>query len=252
MRIILSMILLLFPFIEPVEANGVDETNYKFYVIPTTNPEKVEFEIHLSNEGNFPLHFQFPTSQYYELTVTDQSGKEVYVYSKGRYFLQAFQTITIEPQQAFTITEKWNYQFKGNRVPSGEYTVQVTLKPISVNDEPIKDRKKLSSRQPFFVPEINPLFRHVLVSGTNGDYVITGETRSDNGHFYYSVEDGHEEYISDKQVQTKESNEEWKPFEFPLKIQNDKLSKNGSFILNLFQQNEKGEIIHSFPIPLKK
>ncbi|WP_223592864.1 BsuPI-related putative proteinase inhibitor [Neobacillus bataviensis] len=250
MRILLCVILLFFSIAMNTNANGVNDFNYSFYLIPVADPEKVIFEIVIKNEGDLPLHFEFPTSQMIEITITDQAGAEVYVYSKGRYFLQAFQTIVVEPHQSVKRYEKWNYQFKGKRVPSGVYTVNATLKPISLNDEPIKNRAKLYHSQKLKVPEENPAFRFVKVSGTKGDYVVTGEVRPANRRLFYSVEDGHQEYIKEKEV-VFDGKEEWEKFKLSIQLSIDKLPDNGSLMLNLYERDKNGNIISLYPIVLE-
>lgn len=250
MRILLCVILLFFPLSIKTDANGVDDFNYSFYLIPTAGPETALFEIGIKNEGDIPLSFEFPTSQIVEITITDQNGSEVYVYSKGKYFLQAFQTIHVEPHQTIKRYEKWNYQFKGSRVPAGEYAVHAMLKPVRLNDEPIKNRTKLYTTQKLYVPEENRAFRFIKVSGTKGDYVVTGEVRSAGGVYYYSVEDGHVEYLKEEQVVLK-GKEDWEPFKLHIQIPVEKLPPNGSLILNLYERNEERKIINQYPLILE-
>ncbi|MGG1676608.1 BsuPI-related putative proteinase inhibitor [Neobacillus sp. NRS-1170] len=250
MRILLCIILLFFSLAMNTNANGVNDFNYSFYLIPIAGPENVLFEIVIKNEGDIPLHFEFPTSQMIEITITDETGAEVYVYSKGKYFLQAFQTIVVEPHQSVKRYEKWNYQFKGKRVPSGVYKVNALLKPISLNDEPIKNRAKLYHSQKLKVPEENPAFRFVKVSGTKGDYVVTGEVKPASRGFFYSVEDGHLEYIKEKEI-VLTGKEEWEPFKLHIQLPIDKLPANGSLMLNLYERKKDGNIINLYPIILK-
>ncbi|MGG3469797.1 BsuPI-related putative proteinase inhibitor [Neobacillus pocheonensis] len=250
MRILLCIILLFFPMAIHTNANGVNDFNYSFYLIPKAGPEMVLFEIVLKNEGDIPLHFEFPTSQMVEITITDPAGSEVYVYSKGKYFLQAFQTIDVEPNQTIKRYEKWNYQFRGKRVPPGEYTVHAMLKPIRLNDGPIQNRTKLQSIQKLNVPAENTAFRFVKVSGTKGNYLITGEFKSANDKFYYLVEDGHMEYLNEKQVHVKSRNQ-WEPFKLHIQIPENKLPDNGSLFLNLYERDQEKKVINQYPLLLE-
>ncbi|MGG3563483.1 BsuPI-related putative proteinase inhibitor [Neobacillus rhizosphaerae] len=252
MRILLCVITLLFPTLQKTVTNGVNELDYRFYVIPTAGSERVDFEIVVENTGEIPLHFEFPTSQLVEITITDQSGKEVYVYSKGRYFLQAFQTVSIEPHQTFRRVEKWNYQFKGGRVPPGEYTVHTTFRPIRINDKPITNRTKLTNSQKFQVPEENHVFRQVKVSGTKGNYVVTGEANVNNRQLYYSVEDGHTEFIPETKLLVSSDKGEWRPFKLEVHLPNEKLPANGSLLLNLYDRSRDGKITHTYPAILEQ
>jgi hypothetical protein len=153
-RSVLCVILFLFPFTLKGEANyGEDNHPFQFSVTPIAGEEKVEFEILIKNLGDYPLSFEFPTSQYVEISVADTSGHEVYRYSKGRFFLQALQTIKIDPHQTYRKVEKWNYQVNGQRVPEGQYTVTATLLPRKLNDHPIKNKQGLVSKKKFNIPE---------------------------------------------------------------------------------------------------
>jgi len=251
MRIFLCVILIFFPFVRITGAKGVNDLDYAFYIIPTASPEMAELEMILKNKGEIPLHFEFPTSQMVEITITNQAGSVVYVYSQGKYFLQAFQTISVNPHQTIKRYEKWNYHFKGKRVPPGEYTVNAMLKPTRLNDEPIQNRMKLYSTQKLNVPEENTAYRFVKVSGTKGDYIITGEFRSTKGVLYYSVEDGHVEYMKEKQIAVN-GEQEWEPFKLHIQIPKEKLFSNGSLILNLYERDSGDKIINIYPLILKK
>jgi hypothetical protein len=153
-RGVLCVILFLFPFTLKGEANyGEDNHPFQFSVTPIAGEEKVEFEILIKNLGDNPLSFEFPTSQYVEISVADTSGHEVFRFSKGRFFLQALQTIKIDPHQTYRKVEKWNYQVNGQRVPEGQYTVTATLLPRKLNDHPIKNKQELVSKKKFNIPE---------------------------------------------------------------------------------------------------
>jgi hypothetical protein len=153
-RGVLCVILFLFPFSLKGEANyGEINHPFQFSVTPIAGHEKVEFEILIKNLGDNPLSFEFPTSQYVEISVADTSGHEVFRFSKGRFFLQALQTIKIDPHQTYRKVEKWNYQVNGQRVPEGQYTVTATLLPRKLNDHPIKNKQELVSKKKFNIPE---------------------------------------------------------------------------------------------------
>jgi hypothetical protein len=150
MRIVLSVILFLFPFSLVGEASYGEQ--FQFTVVPNIGNERVEFELLIKNNEETPLHFEFPTSQYYEITVTDQTGQEVYRYSKGRFFLQALQTIRIDPHQTFRKVESWDYKVNGKRVPAGQYTVTATLLSRKLNEKPISNKQTIVSKKKFTVP----------------------------------------------------------------------------------------------------
>lgn len=150
MRIVLSVILFLFPFGLKGEANFGEQ--FQFTMVPNAGNEIVVFELLIKNNEETPFNFEFPTSQYYEITVTDPSGHEVYRYSKGRFFLQALQTIRIDPYQTFRKVESWDYKVNGKRVPAGQYTVTATLLPRKLNDKPLNNNQTFVSKKKFTVP----------------------------------------------------------------------------------------------------
>jgi hypothetical protein len=157
-RGVLCVILFLFPFSLKGEANhGENDHPFQFSVTPIAGHEKVEFELLIKNTGDYPLSFEFPTSQYVEISVADSSGHEVYRYSKGRFFLQALQTIKIDPHHTFRKVEKWNYQVNGQRVPEGQYTVTATLLPRKLNDQPLSNNQRLVSKVKFNLPADGPV-----------------------------------------------------------------------------------------------
>jgi hypothetical protein len=149
-RIVLSVILFLFSFSFRGEASFGEP--FQFSVIPVVGNEKVAFELLIKNNEVSPMHLEFPSSQYYEITVTDQTGQEVYRYSKGRFFLQALQTIRIDPHQTFRKVEYWDYKLNGKRVPAGQYTVTATLLPRKLNDKPLSNQQTIFSKKKFTLP----------------------------------------------------------------------------------------------------
>lgn len=96
------------------------------------------------------------------------------------------------------------------------------------------------------------VFRHVYAVGYKGNYVVTGEAKSKAGSFYYSVEDGHAEFIHDKKVKVKGKRLKWKPFKISINIPDTALPDNGSVVLNLYERNSEGESIHSYPVILER
>lgn len=252
MRIIICIILLYFPLMIKADANGVKPLDYKFLLSAFPDPEKVEFELVLKNDGDVPLHFEFPTSQLYEITITDQTGHQVFALSRGRYYLQAFQTISIEPHQTRKWKEKWNYQLNGERVQPGDYNVTAVFKPVKLNNKPIPSRINLTSRINILVPPENTAFRGVKVSGTNGEYVVTGEARSESGIFFYSVEDGHLQFIKERLVHLEAKKGEWEPFTVKVRISKDILPRNGTLILDLYERGLNGKISNIYPAILER
>jgi hypothetical protein len=251
MRIIICIFMVFFfPITMNVKAAELNYLDYKLNCLVTPGPEKVYFEINLENRGQVPLHFEFPTSKAYEILVTDEKGEVVYLYSKGRSFLQAFQTITVEPHKTYKRTENWNYQFNGKRVPQGEYNVRTVLLPSRINDEPVKDRNSLTCRMKLSVPKENTVFRKVKAEGQTGHYLIKGETRAKT--FFYTVEDGHRQLLKEQKILIQDNDTEWKTFSIPLNLSPDSLPENGTIIMNIYERSQAGQIQSNFPVSLER
>lgn len=249
-KIIWMVIVLFFPFTIKTDATGVSELNYRFDCLATAEPENVIFEMLIKNEGDIPLHFEFPTSKEYEISVIDPSGKLVYLYTKGRYFLQAFHTTTVEPHTTYKRMEKWDYRYDGKRVSKGEYTVNGVYLPTKINDEPVIDWNTLKCKTKMLVPEENTVFRHLHAEGQRGNYLVKGETKTKE--FFYTIEDGHKQLVKEQKFIIKNQHLEWEPFSIPLKIPPNQLPVNGTLIMNLYQRDNNGQILNNYPLVLEK
>jgi hypothetical protein len=249
-KIVLIVSVLFFLFTIKTDAAGGSDWNYHISCQSIAGPEKAEFEILLKNEDEKPLHFEFPTSKLFEIQVLNQGGQEVYLYSKGRHFLQAFQTVTVDPKQIYKRKVKWDYFFNRKRVPKGEYTVNVFLLPTSINNEQVKDLNHLKCSTKMVVPEENYVFRRLSIEGHGGNYLIKGETKA--GEFFYTVEDGHKLLINEQKIKVRDNNKDWKLFEVQLDIPVKELPNNGSLIMNFYERGGEGKIINNYPLLLER
>ncbi|WP_423409679.1 BsuPI-related putative proteinase inhibitor [Heyndrickxia sp. MSNUG] len=257
MRKISLLIMLLLIAVAPALAIGeekqtVNQSDFNFFIDPVAGPEMAEFELYLRNDGNEPISFEFPTSQKYEITVVNENKKKVYQYSDGKAFAQAFETLTLQPQQSIKWRETWDYTTEGTRVKEGDYTVAAKLKAVSLDGRPISVQRMLTDTKKMYVPGENPVFKGVQAEGSKGDYKITGEARPTSGKFYYTVEDGHNELISEAEIVPGSKYPQWKPFEIGVSISMEKLPQNGSVILNLYERSKDGKIIHAYPVLLER
>jgi hypothetical protein len=257
MRKIGLMIILLLMAVAPALAIGeekgtTENLDYSFYIDPLAGPEKAEFEMVLQNLGDSELSFEFPTSQKYEITVVDANKQKVFQYSEGKSFAQAFETVTLKPQEKMKWVEGWDYVSSGKRVPEGEYSVTAQLRATSVNGKPVGDKKLLTDTKTMYIPGENPLFKSVNSEGVKGTYKVMGEVRPINGKFYYTVEDGHNQLIAETEVVAGAKYPQWNPFTLEVSIPESKLPQNGSVILNLYERSKDGEIIHSYPVLLER
>lgn len=247
-KIGLSVSLLFFLFTMRTEAAGLSDFQFECFTV--AGPESAEIEILLKNNGEVPLYFEFPTSKLFEISILNSEGKEVFLYSRGRHFLQAFQTVKIEPHQTYKRVVKWDYKVNGKRVPKGEYTVNSVLLPVAINKVAVRNRDSLTCITKLTVPEQNEIFRDVNVTGSAGKYLVKGVTKAKA--FFYTVEDGHNQLITEQSQHTANSDTEWRPFEIQISIPSSQLPTNGSLILNLYQRSSEGQILNNYPLSLQR
>ncbi|WP_079508057.1 BsuPI-related putative proteinase inhibitor [Mesobacillus jeotgali] len=257
MRRISLLIILVLMAVAPALAIGEEKQTtvnpgFSFYIDPIAGPEHVEFELTLQNHGDANLTFEFPTSQKYEIIVMDDKGKKVYQYSEDKAFLQAFEKLTLKPQETKKWRENWDYKNAGTRVKEGEYTVTAQLKATSIGEKPVMDKKQLTDEKKMYVPGENPVFKGVHSKGTMGSYKVLGEARPIQGRFFYSVEDGHNQLIAETEVTQESKYPDWHSLSIDITIPESKLPQNGSLILNLYERSKEGEIIHTYPVLLEK
>jgi GH35 family endo-1,4-beta-xylanase len=103
---------------------------------------------------------------------------------------------------------------------------------------------KAASMQPS--KESDQVYRKIYKLGYMGNYVITGEAK---GSFYYSVEDGHVQYIQEKRVNLKGKSSLWHPFKIMINIPRTALPENGSVIVTFYKKGEKSG---TYPIVLEQ
>lgn len=116
----------------------------------------------------------------------------------------------------------------------------------------VNDLNRLKGTQKLVVPEENTAFRHLIVEGNKGNYVVTGEIKTEKGLFFYTVEDGHHEFIKEKKVVSSGEGSEWHSFKLQIQLPKEKLPHNGSLILYLYERGNGEKIIHSYPLVLEK
>lgn len=94
-------------------------------------------------------------------------------------------------------------------------------------------------------------FKNIIVDGGSGNYKVRGDAHIGKDYFYYSVEDGHTQFINESKVQTGKAFGNAYPFVITISIPKEKLPKNGTLIMNLFTKSEKGENQQSHPVVLE-
>lgn len=97
----------------------------------------------------------------------------------------------------------------------------------------------------------NQAFRNIKVSGSQGNYTVTGEARVFEATIQYEVEDGH--FILLEGFETaSESAPGWGTFTININIPEENLPINGMLRLFLFEESaEDGSRLNELPIPLE-
>ncbi|MBD1380577.1 BsuPI-related putative proteinase inhibitor [Metabacillus arenae] len=131
---------------EAKEVSGdVTKKEVQFSVNAKESSEYVDFDMKILNNTEEQINMEFRSGQKYEIRVLNESGKEVYRYSKGRMFTQAIQNQQLAPGEKQTYKEAWDYknQENGSRVQAGTYTVQATfmgkIEGVNMNTLTAKD-----------------------------------------------------------------------------------------------------------------
>lgn len=99
--------------------------------------------------------------------------------------------------------------------------------------------------------ESNAIFQNIHVEGKKGEYVVTGEARTKEGFFYYTVEDGHYQYVDETKVSTKEKLPNWGSFKLNIHLSKEQLPDNATLILNLYERDGNGDIKNTLPVVLE-
>jgi hypothetical protein len=210
-----------------------------------------DISITLANTATEDVDLTFTSGQKYEIVIEDQAGQEVYRYSIDKSFIMALQNEQIKAGEEITWKETWDYLQTGERIPSGEYVVKVEVLATKLNGKEIPPQS-IKAEGKVTVPEENVAFRNVKIEGSNGEYKVTGEERVFEASFFYAVEDGHDYVIKETVFTTNAGAPEWSSFEINLSIPSDKIPKNGTLLLQLFERSAKdGEIVNLYTTPLE-
>jgi hypothetical protein len=104
---------------------------------------QAEFIITLKNNTKEIKKLEFPSSQKYEIIVTDEKKQEVYRYSEGKMFTQAIEYALIKPDESMQWKELWEYE--KDRVKPGDYEATVFILARDTNQLVKTINMKISS-----------------------------------------------------------------------------------------------------------
>lgn len=195
----------------------------------TPKPNQLDIEFIVSNNGDSDVTLEFPTSQYYDYSIYDASNKEVFRFSKGRYFLQAFQYVNIPKGTKKVWKSSWDYTVQGKKLEDGLFMLKATLLPTKINGE--RPTKKFVATSEFSIP----LFKDFTIEKLENGVLVTGKTFHSLTGYSYSVDDGHNELIKKTSLNTK--SEEFS-LELPL--------QTNSYILTIYNEEGKPVYVGSF------
>jgi len=89
--------------------------------------ESVTLTLTLSNTGKEDLVYKFSSGQHYDIVISGDN-KELWRWSRGKAFIQAFTSLTLKPGESKVFKEVWRQTTSsGKSVPEGEYTVTAYL-----------------------------------------------------------------------------------------------------------------------------
>lgn len=103
---------------EPAEevSGEMNEQQAELAVNPVQTDQQIEFQMSLKNKSESPIDFTFSSGQKFELTVHDQHHKELYRYSKDKMFTQAFQTVTLMPNETYDFSDVWKKRARSGNI----------------------------------------------------------------------------------------------------------------------------------------
>lgn len=237
-------------FIMPLQSfeASLKDMPFDFKVMPQAGQETLKIDLLLRNKANYHLNFEFGSSQFYEVEIFSQEGEKVYSSSEGKAFLQAIQTIGVKPDDSKVWKEQWDYRYKGRRVQEGEYIVKARLLASNLNGKRLEGKPE--SEASVYIPGQNPSFRQAKVTGGNGEYTILFTARPKSGKLWYTVEDGHNELQAEKAILA--SSDDWRSFRIKISFPSEKIPENGTVLLHLYEKDEDGDIMNSFPVILER
>lgn len=246
LRLLAAAVIILTMPMQSFEAS-MKEMRFDFNVMPQAGQETVKIDLLLRNKANYPLSFEFGSSQFYEVEIFSQEGEKVYSSSEGKAFLQAIQTIAVKPDESKVWEEQWDYRHKGKRVQEGEYIVKARLLASNLNGKKLEIKPE--SEASVYIPGQNPSFSQAKVTGRNGEYIILFKARPKSGKLWYSVEDGHNELQSEKTIWA--SSNDWKSYRIKISLPSEDIPENGTVVLHLYEKDEDGDIMNSYPVMLE-
>jgi hypothetical protein len=100
-----------------------------------TVEEGVDLAFHITNASDRAVELRFGSGQTHDFVVLDSVGRELWRWSEGRMFTQAFQTRMLGAGETVTFTERWTPPAR-----QGTYTAVATLRSVN---HPLESRVEI-------------------------------------------------------------------------------------------------------------
>jgi hypothetical protein len=236
------------PVTQPVSSD------LQFHGEAEVHGNQVHFKLLLENKGENTAQLQFSSGQQFEIVVKEEGKGEVYRYSKDKMFTQALIDLSMEPGDI----KIWEDDWKGSLTPGKTYEVTFQLLTRTVNEQEVKpemftDTKSFTSEnvqetkpdQPSEKPSEAKLPQNIKVEGKDGNYKISGEAAQGFTKVYYSVEDGHNQYVEETELDVS------KPWSVQIQIPKEELPSFGVITVVLYVKNSSGETTQTQAIQLQ-
>ena len=108
--------------------------------------DKVVFDFEIISHYTEPKELKLGSGQQFELTITDESGEEVYRYSDGKFFTLALLLKTLNPGEVLKWQDEWDMTNKeGKKLESGKYKAEIKILPIFEEGEEKIEESQLTT-----------------------------------------------------------------------------------------------------------
>ena len=113
--------------------------------------EVLSFSLEISNTQDKTFKLFFPTSKIYDFAVYDESGKEVYRWSRNKLFTQVITRIVLKPKETKVFSLEWDQKVGfGEKAKPGKYQIIGEVGPFWLEDK----KEKLIVKTPSLNVEI--------------------------------------------------------------------------------------------------
>jgi hypothetical protein len=224
---------------EQLNKDGQDnhnaEVNIDMQLSVLENENTTDFKISLTNNANAEAVLEFSSGQQFEIIVKSENGEEVYKFSDGRMFTQAFQNLVLPPGESVEWGDTWTHN---DEITSGMYEVTAKVLAITINEETLdpkmlEETKSINIEKPNKVTyPANDAFQNITITKNGMIYTISGEARVYEGVFQYEIKEAGNVVLSGHK-KAPEGAPTWSQFTFTLDL-NNVLTGSGSAELELF------------------